>query len=106
MQMQYRFAVNFGTLSIYRKYLLLFLLFSQVKRGWIVSTPPLITTKVKVLSVPKFTANLYCICLSKPQIYTKAEAVQICGRFWDTQYIALGGNKQLKRPNFTIRIFH
>ena len=25
---------------------------------------------VKILSVPKFTANLYCICLSRPQIYT------------------------------------
>ena len=24
----------------------------------------------QVLSVPKFTANLYCICLSIPQIYT------------------------------------
>ena len=60
----------------------------------------------QVLSVPKFIENLYCICLSIPQIYTKADAVQICGRFWDTQYIALGGNKQLKRPNFTIRIFH
>ena len=24
----------------------------------------------EVLSVPKFTANLYCICLNIPQIYT------------------------------------
>jgi len=23
-----------------------------------------------ILSVPKFTANVYCICLSIPQIYT------------------------------------
>ena len=34
----------------------------------------------------KFTANLYCICLSIPQEYTEADAVQICGKFWDTQY--------------------
>ena len=38
-----------------------------------------------VLSVPKFNANLYCICMSIPQIYTYADAVQICGQFWDTQ---------------------
>ena len=25
---------------------------------------------IYVLSVPKFTANMYCICLSIPQIYT------------------------------------
>ena len=28
--------------------------------------------------VPKFTAKLYCICLSITQIYTEADAVQIC----------------------------
>ena len=39
-----------------------------------------------ILSVPKFTANLYCICLSITQIYTSADAVQISGKFWDTQY--------------------
>ena len=39
-----------------------------------------------VLSFPKVTANLYCICLSILQIYTKADAVHICGNFWDTQY--------------------
>ena len=41
-----------------------------------------------VLSVPKFTANLYCICLSIQQIYTSADAVQICGKFWVTQYLS------------------
>ena len=41
-----------------------------------------------LLSVPKFTANLYCICLSIPQIYTLANAVQVCGTFWDTQYLS------------------
>ena len=35
----------------------------------------------------KFTANQYCICLSIPQIYTKADAVQTCGTFWDTPYM-------------------
>ena len=42
-----------------------------------------------VLSVPERTANLYCIYLSIPKnltyTYTKADAVQICGKFWDTQ---------------------
>ena len=47
-----------------------------------------------ILSVPKFTANLYCICLSVPQIYTEADAVQICGEFWDTQYIRQGGDTE------------
>ena len=39
-----------------------------------------------ILCVPKFTANMYCVCLSIPQIYTKADTVQIYGKFWDTQY--------------------
>ena len=39
-----------------------------------------------ILSVPKCTANQYCICLSIPQINTYADAVQLCGKFWDTQY--------------------
>ena len=39
------------------------------------------------MSVPKFTANLYCICLSLYLRYTSADAVQIGGKFWDTQYI-------------------
>ena len=39
-----------------------------------------------LLSVPKFNANLYCICLSIPQINT--DAVQICGKFWNTQYLS------------------
>ena len=38
-----------------------------------------------LLSVPKFTANLYCICLSIDLRYTKADAVQICSNFLDTQ---------------------
>ena len=36
-----------------------------------------------LLSVPKFTATLYCICLSINLLYTKADGVQICGKFWD-----------------------
>ena len=35
-------------------------------------------------SVPKFTTNLYCICLSINLRYTKADAVQIRSKFWDT----------------------
>ena len=45
--------------------------------------------QIYLLSVPKFTANLYCICWSITQIYTSADAVQICGNFWDTQYIKI-----------------
>ena len=33
------------------------------------------------MSVPKFTAYLYYICLSIPQIYPQAVAVQIYGKF-------------------------
>ena len=43
-----------------------------------------------LLSVPK---NLYCICLSIPQIYTQADAVQISSKFWDTQYRCLSDPK-------------
>ena len=43
-----------------------------------------INNDMVLLSVPKFTANLYCICPSIPQIFTKADAVQICGKFCDT----------------------
>ena len=39
---------------------------------------------VHILSVPKFTANLYCISLSI--ILLNADAVQICCKFLDTQY--------------------
>ena len=39
-----------------------------------------------LLSVSKFTAKLYCICLSSDLRFTWADAVQICGKFWDTQY--------------------
>ena len=35
----------------------------------------------QVLSFPKFTANLYYICLSIPQIETSASAVQIAVNF-------------------------
>ena len=42
------------------------------------------------MCVPKFTANLYCVCLIIPQIYTEADEVQICGKFRDTQYSTLG----------------
>ena len=38
------------------------------------------------ISLSKFTVNLYCICLSIDSCYTEADAVQICGNFWDTQY--------------------
>ena len=31
------------------------------------------------------SANLYCSCLSTDLRYTWADAVQICGKFWDTQ---------------------
>ena len=52
---------------------------------WCIFSYTLYTTEL--LSVPKFTANLYCICIIIPQIYTEADAVQICGKFWYTQYI-------------------
>ena len=42
-----------------------------------------------LFGVPKCNANLYWICLSIPQICTKAEADQICGKFWDTQYVII-----------------
>ena len=41
--------------------------------------------RCNILSVPKFTANLYCICLSIDLQYTHEDAVQIYGKFWDTQ---------------------
>ena len=41
-----------------------------------------------ILSVPKFTANLSCISFSIDLQYTKADAAQICGNFWDTQYVS------------------
>ena len=40
---------------------------------------------ILVLSVLKFIANMYCICLSIPQNYTKSDAVQICGKLRNTQ---------------------
>ena len=41
-----------------------------------------------VLSVPKLTANLYFICICIDLWYIRADAVQICGKFWDTQYMS------------------
>ena len=38
-----------------------------------------------ILSVQKFTANLYCIYLSIDLRYTKADEVQICGKYQDNQ---------------------
>ena len=38
-----------------------------------------------VLSVPKFTAILYCICLSIDLQYTSADAAQMFDKFWDTR---------------------
>ena len=38
-----------------------------------------------LLSVPKCTANLYCIYLSIYFWYTQADEVQICGKFRNTQ---------------------
>ena len=38
-----------------------------------------------LLSVPKFTANLFCIRLSIDLQFTYTDAVEICGKFWDTQ---------------------
>ena len=40
---------------------------------------PIARAAVKVLSVPKFTANLYCICLSEHETCAEADAAQICG---------------------------
>ena len=50
------------------------------KNGKVVCMP-IFAGFTSVLSVPKCTANLYCICLSIPQIFTKADAVQIGGIF-------------------------
>ena len=46
---------------------------------------PRFATLIVILSVPKFTAILFCICFSVTQIYTSADAVQIYGKVWDTQ---------------------
>ena len=50
------------------------------ERSFVLAKGLLFYHPMKVLSVPKFTANLYCICLSIPQIYTQADTVQICGK--------------------------
>ena len=39
-----------------------------------------------VRSIPKFTANLYCIRFGIDLRYIWADTVHICGKFWDTQY--------------------
>ena len=36
-----------------------------------------------LVSAPKFTVDLYCICIDLR--YTYADAVHICGKFWNTQ---------------------
>ena len=48
----------------------------------------LFITIENILSVPNFTANLFCIWLSMPKFYT-VDAVQICDKFWDTQYVKI-----------------
>ena len=35
--------------------------------------------RYEVLSVPKFTAILYCICLSEHETCADPDAIQICG---------------------------
>ena len=42
------------------------------------------TVLLRPTECPKIYGNLYCICLSILQLYT--DAVQRCGKFWDTQY--------------------
>ena len=45
------------------------------------------TSELKyILSVAYITANLYFICLNACFMFALADAVQICGKFWDTQY--------------------
>ena len=41
---------------------------------------------MNIQSVPKLTANLYCISLSIDLRVTQADAVHICDKFCDTQY--------------------
>ena len=53
---------------------------------WLTYPNPTCLLIIELTIVPKFTANPYCICLSIPQIYTQADAAQICDTFWDTQY--------------------
>ena len=64
-----------------------------------------IKQEVKVLSVPKFTANQYCISLNI--YYTLADAVQICGNFWDTQYCVTWVPRNLYQqlPRLKIKMF-
>ena len=40
------------------------------------------------MCVPKFTTNLYCICLNKLETYAWADAAQICGNMWNAEYDA------------------
>jgi len=40
-----------------------------------------------ILSVPYITANLHCICLSACFMFAQADAVQICGKFWDIRQL-------------------
>ena len=43
---------------------------------------------VVLLIVPKLTANLYYICLSEQETCSKADAVKICGKIWNAQYVS------------------
>ena len=43
-----------------------------------------------VLGGPNITANLYCSCLGSCFMFLKADAVQICDKFWDTSCIKEG----------------
>ena len=54
--------------------------------GWAVFLN-IIVFVITATECPKFNANLYCICLGIHSWYTSADAVQICVKFWDTQYL-------------------
>ena len=94
-QMQYRFAVTFGTLSkkklqtpetIFNPSNIIFILNSgnvtywhKITYGGFTQCFPLVVPSTVcpgrsepfyILSIPKVTANLYCICLSIPHVYT------------------------------------
>ena len=48
-----------------------------------------------ILGVPKFTVNLYCICLSEHETCAYADTVQICGIIWNAQYVSRTGGMVL-----------
>ena len=39
----------------------------------------------RITECPKIYRKSVLLCLSITQIYTEADAVHICGKFWDTQ---------------------